>query len=191
MLIASLFALALAAADTPQPQAAPAEPAREARLPAGAPEDDYGFVAWCHGALSGHMELYNQVKDDLDVMSPPPPGNVEATRQAGEMYLGLYSRAMEAAEKASPTVIRPRAQQASARGYSSWTAVRAAATRDRTWAYVNWELPPRCEIAAKRLEERSPLFAEALRQSPVAVPDRRPVASSDAGAPGQGLRGTQ
>ena len=180
MLIGSLLALALAAPASPQatapqataPQAAAEAPVRDARLPPGAPEDDYGFVAWCHGALAGHMELYNIVKPDLDAMSPAPPGNVEAMREAGEMYLAMYTRAMEAAEKASTSAIHARAQAASSRGYSSWSAVRAAATRDRTWAYVNWELPARCEIAAKRLTERSDLFAEALRQSPGAAPSR-------------------
>jgi len=179
MLIGSLFALALVVPAVPQsdapqvtapPAAASDAPVRDARLPAGAPEDDYGFVAWCHGALSGHMELYNLVRTDLDAMSPPPPGNVEAMREAGEMYLDLYNKAMAAAEKASPTAIRTRAQAASARGYSSWSGVKGASTRDRTWAYVNWELPARCEIAAKRLQERSDLFAQALRTTPSAAP---------------------
>jgi hypothetical protein len=183
MLIASLLALALSA---PAPEAAPP---READIPASAPTDDYGFVAWCHGALSGHMALRPLVKDELDSLSPAPANDDEKQKEAGDEYLKLYSRAMTAAEKASPTVIKPRAQAASARGFGIWNAARSAEPRTRMWSYLMWELPPRCEIAAKRLVERSDLFAQALRTSPSAAPDPGPVASS--AAPAEGLRGAQ
>jgi hypothetical protein len=187
MLIASLFALAIAA------EAAPEAPARDPEIPASAPVDDYGFVAWCHGALSGHMALRPLVKQELDTLSPAPADDDEKQKAAGDMYLKLYSEAMAAAEKASPTAIKPRAQAASARGYGIWTAARNAEPRTRMWSYLMWELPPRCEIAAKRLEEKSALFAEALRTSPTAAPDLGPVATAqpDPATPGDGLRGTQ
>src|ERR1700744_4320001 len=34
-------------------------------IPPGAPSDDYGFVAWCYGALSESLTIYDQVKPDL------------------------------------------------------------------------------------------------------------------------------
>ena len=189
MLIGSLLALALAAEPAPAVATAP----RDADIPASAPTDDYGFVAWCHGALSGHMELRGLVKDELDRLSPPPPGDDDKQQAIGKEYLELYNRAMREAEKASASSIRGRAQQGSARGYGIWAAARAAEPRTRMWSYLMWELPPRCEIAAKRLEEKSALFAPALRTSPTATPDLGPVATAqpDPATPSDGLRGTQ
>jgi hypothetical protein len=186
MLIGSLLALALAAEAPPE-----AAPARDPEIPASAPTDDYGFVAWCHGALSGHMELRPLVKQELDTLSPAPADDDEKQQAAGAEYLKLYTRAMAAAEKASATSIRARAQAASARGYGIWTAARTADPRTRMWSYLMWELPARCEIVAKRLEERSNLFAQALRTSPSAAPDVGPVAAAEGGAPAEGLRGAQ
>ena len=165
MLTGSLLALALAAASGPAAAAAPTAPARDPDIPASAPSDDYGFVAWCHGALSGHMELQPMVKGELDSMSPAESDIDAKLQAAGKEYLALYERALRAAEKASPTPLQPQAQAASTRGYGIWTAARMADPRTRMWSYLMWELPPRCDIAAKRLEERSNLFAEALRPS--------------------------
>src|SRR5437868_6380970 len=110
MVIASLFALALAAApDGPiatspsarppaaapvmpaQPSASSATPGRDPEIPASAPVDDYGFVAWCHGALSGHMELHDRVKPELDKVSPG--GDDTELAKAGADYLTLYAKA--------------------------------------------------------------------------------------------------
>ena len=181
MVIASLFALALAASDGPistspdqratTPAVAsppPGQPERDAEIPSSAPADDYGFVAWCHGALTGHMELHDRVRPELDKVSP----GADDTKltAAGEEYLALYARALKAAEKASPTNIHDRGEQADAAGYRIWAAARAAEPRTQMWSYLMWELPPRCEVVAKRLEERSTLFAEALRPAPNAPP---------------------
>jgi hypothetical protein len=187
MLIGSLLALALAAEPAPGSDT----PARNPEIPASAPADDYGFVAWCHGALSGHMELRPLVKDELDNLSPPPPNDDVRQQEAGQEYLSLYTRAMAAAEKASAQAIRSRAQAASARGYGIWTAARTADPRTRMWSYLMWELPPHCEIAAKRLEERSDLFAQALRTSPTAAPEPVSPDAPTATGPAESLRGAQ
>lgn len=200
MVTASVLALLLAAADQPiatapaprpepRPAAAPAagearEPGRDPDIPASAPTDDYGFVAWCHGALSGHMELYQRVKPELEKVSPGQDD--KPLNQAGRDYLELYAKALKAAEAASPTNIHNRGVQANAAGYRIWAAARTAEPRTQMWSYLMWELPPRCEIAAKRLEERSTLFGQALRPpgpepaAPESEPGEAPVAAADA-----------
>ncbi|HTK33907.1 MAG TPA: hypothetical protein VL358_01300 [Caulobacteraceae bacterium] len=208
MVIASLFAFALAAADGPiatSPELRPAAPAaspapsaplgpvRDADIPASAPTDDYGFVAWCHGALTGHMELHDRVRPELQKVSPGSDDS--KLMAAGEEYLALYARALKAAEKASPSNIHNRGAEADAAGYRIWSAARAAEPRTQMWSYLMWELPPRCEIVAKQLEERSTLFAEALRPDPNAPPGPGPAATERAPADkpalaeAQGLRG--
>lgn len=197
MLSASLFALMLAAAAADEPvatspaareTAAAAAPQRPADIPASAPTDDYGFVAWCHGALSGHMELRELVKPELDALSPGDDDSAQLA--AGKEALELYSRALKSAEKASPVAIHNRALQSSGQGYRIWSAARTAEPRTRMWSYLMWELPPRCETAAKRLEERSSLFAEALRPgaenaaSPSLVDSSPALPAEPAGTPG-------
>ena len=93
-----LFALALLAADPTTPVAAdPAQQPPEAAvatqaaqvtdyLPKGAPADDYGFVAWCDGVLSGHMDLAAHLSDVL------PLDDVQ--QSIGHAYLRAYGKAM-------------------------------------------------------------------------------------------------
>ena len=185
MALASLFALALLAAD---PQAAPAavaapavaaaKPAKPAKpltpvqladaepLPPGAPADDYGFVAWCHGALAGHMDLFQVVKTDLNALPDPDPQATAAADaemlQAGAQYLAFYDQAMNAAEKASPELINPRRLEAEKIGLSIWAPAARAEAKTRMWSWVMWVLPGRCEYAAERLYEKSMLKGQAL-----------------------------
>ena len=62
------------AAEGPPPEAAPA--AEELPWPAGAPHDDYGLVAWCHGALTGYLDLHDQVMPEVTRIETTyrPPG---------------------------------------------------------------------------------------------------------------------
>jgi hypothetical protein len=75
-MLSTIVSIALAAAalqeavptspEAPRTQlVAPSARPNEAPLPAGAPSDDYGLVAWCHGALRGHLELAEQIADTL------------------------------------------------------------------------------------------------------------------------------
>ncbi len=187
MMVWPLLALALAADDgpistnvitrpvTPPPPvisyatATPPERAAGAALvpadiPASAPKDDYGFVAWCHGALQGHMDLYGAVKDELNSVSPDDSGDKEQM-QAGKDYLALYSRALKAAEKYSTRNIRTAGVAADERGRRIWSAAKAAEPRTRMWSWLMWELPPRCEIAARRLEKDAPLLGQILKDA--------------------------
>ena len=173
MPLASMFALALMAAEPPAaapkaaaavtaPKTVPDEP-----VPAGAPSDDYGFVNWCTGALSGHMTLYRVVKPELDALPDPRPQESAALdaaqTQAGREYLELYRKATEAAEKASPRPIGERGLTERRRGNAIWGTVRNSTDRKAVmWTWLSWELPGRCETAAERLYEKSLLNAQAL-----------------------------
>ena len=173
MPLASMFVLALMAAEPPAaaPKAAPAvaapKPVPDEPVPAGAPSDDYGFVNWCTGALSGHMTLYRVVKPELDGLPDPRPQESAALdaaqTQAGREYLELYRKATDAAEKASPRPIGERGLSERRRGNAIWNSVRSATDRKAVmWTWLSWELPGRCETAAERLYEKSLLSAEAL-----------------------------
>ncbi|MEO6376917.1 MAG: hypothetical protein ABIO37_02730 [Caulobacteraceae bacterium] len=169
-------------------------PENTGELPTGAPADDYGFIAWCHGALFGHMELYDAVKPELTKLErnkAEAAANAKLDKEqneAGREYLALYSRALLAAERAAPNGIHERGVAADAQGYKLWAAVRAAEPTTRMWAWLTWELPARCEIAANRLEEKSSLFAETFRRGgkdeapKPAADDAKDVAKSDAPA---------
>jgi hypothetical protein len=186
MIVATLFALALvqadpaAAAQTPADQAPPVAgapiatsgpaagqaPVGDGDVPRGAPSDDYGLVAWCRGALSGHMALYPIVAPELKSMerSDEEAADAKADQEqmeAGRDYLVLYERAMAAAEKASPAPLHERGVKLEAEGEAIWTAAKDAAPRPRMWTWLMWDLPGRCEVAANRLEHHEGLTAEA------------------------------
>lgn len=206
MLPALLLATLLA--QTPPADApAPAPPST-----GGAPADDYGFVAWCRGALSGHMDLYRQTLPEMTrvreeklaaATAGKPPGEAKRIREAsakeaahdaeldkqqlaaGREYLQLYTRALNAAEEAGAS--RTRGVDITGQGYRIWAAARAGAARDRMYSYLMWELPGRCETAAKALEQNSGLLGEAFRrETPLAAPssqEAEPTAAPPAEAP--------
>jgi hypothetical protein len=186
--------LARPAAPTPAKPAQPAAPAAEPAMQAAArltpnevpkldEADDYNFVAWCHGALAGHMDLYDAVKEELNTVSPGA-NHDEEQMEAGREYLALYSRALKAAEAASPKNIHPVGVASDNAGRRIWAAASAAEPRTRMWSWLMWELPPNCEIAAKRLEDKSKLFGQALKGA-----DKSPDLATNAPPANEGLRG--
>ena len=103
-----------AAAEPVQPPpdaAAPAEAAPEERWPAGAPHDDYQFVAWCYGSLRGYLDLHDQVMPEVTRIETTfrPPGRklsddlkvYSDMQKDGRAQLKAFQTAMTAAEKAS------------------------------------------------------------------------------------------
>ncbi len=232
MAFALLFALALtgvepaasspvdqSTADQPIAASAPHEPAAtpavdpkpltevqmEDALPDGAPKDDYGLVAWCHGALSGQVELDPIVEKDMDSLE----GKAKAAqRKASDVaiakehrrYLALYEKALLAAEKASPVAIHQKGVEAELQGYKIWGPTRNKAPIWRMVDWGNWEVPPACEKAAKRLYDHASLFGEALKSeaaasapaAPEAAPADAPPADQPKAAPVvDALRGPQ
>ncbi|MGC1301524.1 MAG: hypothetical protein WA840_04035 [Caulobacteraceae bacterium] len=168
-----LFALALAQAEPSAVAAAAAVTppvAEDGDVPKGAPTADYDFVAWCHGALSGHMALYTLVKPELKSIERPEEvaddekADVEQMK-AGREYLALYARALHTASKTHPKEMAARREKAEAEGEAIWDPAKSAEPRTRMWSWLLWDLPGRCEVAAKRLETRSGVLGAAFRTS--------------------------
>lgn len=158
------------AAEAPAP-AAPAEV--EFPIPPGAPEDDYGLVAWCYGALDGHMKLYDKVipeveriESEIAKIPGAPPADMQGykdQRAAGKETLKLFRSAMEAAEKASVKPISGYGAEALKRGSTVWFTIRESKDKKylaREW--MSWGLPGRCLPTAQRLQAKSSLFGQAL-----------------------------
>jgi hypothetical protein len=151
----------------------------EDAIPEGAPAPDYEFVAWCHGALAGQIELDPLVEKDMDAIEGKEKA---AERRAGDeaiaaqhkAYLRLYERALKAAEAASPVAIHQKGVDAELQGYRIWGPTRNKAPIWRMVDWGNWEVPPRCEKAAKRLYDRSTLLGAALKPEAEAAPAAAP-----------------
>ncbi len=172
-----IFALALLTADmqadapvasAPPPAAADATPvATQGQedpdyLPKGAPSDDFGFVAWCDGVLSGHMDLAAHLADVL------PLDDVQQT--IGHAYLRAYAKAMAGSSEGKTAEGKKRAEAARLDGWSRWEAARD--TPDRNLAvntYLAYQLPGRCEHAAERLSHDPHLFRLAPSEDEVAA----------------------
>ena len=169
MAVAPLFALALMMTGAAGAADAPPGPETEERLPAGAPSDDYEFVAWCYGVLGGHMELFKEVKPELDAISKRWNSVKEDAKDyaeqqaAGRDALKLFSASITAAEKASPQPIHDRGLAAAAKGRGMWSPAQFADKKLAAYSWMNWGLPERCETVAKRLQVRSLLAAPALQ----------------------------
>lgn len=155
---ATLLALALLLADPASADAPVSTRAADAALPnpaadllpQGAPEDDFGFVAWCHGVLSGHMDLAVRVQDKLPLD--------EAQTKIGKAYLAGYETALDAAPEGKTEAGRKRAVAAREDGWSKWEPARAVDHQLAADSYLAWQLPARCEHAAQRLAGRKDLF---------------------------------
>ena len=136
----------------PRIPAAPPVDINNLPIPVGAPSDDYGLVAWCHGALRGHMALAAQINE------------VDADQEAiGRQYLQSYEAALAAAPQSRTDEGARVAKAARETGYNSWAPARASQNRDtQKFTYLGWQLPGRCEHAAKRLSSNADLLGAAV-----------------------------
>ncbi len=153
------------------PAAAPAAPDR---LPAGAPADDYQFVAWCYGALRGYLEMHDEVMPEvtrIETQFRRPGSNLADDmkvyadmRADGRSKLTQFQAALTAAEKASLRPINVVGAQAVQLGRAVWTVHASNTTKAaKAQAWMSWTLPARCETVAKDLEARSALMGSAFR----------------------------
>jgi hypothetical protein len=145
---------------TPRIPAGPAVDPTNLPIPAGAPSDDFGLVAWCHGALRGHMELAEKI------------GEADEEQQTiGREYLKGYDLALAAAPEAKASGGAAVAAAARKTGYDSWESARTSGNREtQRYTYLGWQLPGRCEHAAKRISNNPNLFSAALT-TPTATTD--------------------
>jgi hypothetical protein len=130
-------------------------------IPPGAPTDDYGFVAWCYGALGEYLTIYQQVIPDLKDIDKlfgtsvqedePYSADVAAERVA----LKRFGAALDAAERASPTPIATQGAASIQAGRGIWSAAKLQPHRKLADAWLFWGIPKRCETAAKALKARS------------------------------------
>jgi hypothetical protein len=174
------FALALALAFAqPAPSegaAAPAPaaaPAAEEAWPAGAPHDDYQFVAWCYGALRGYLDLHDQVMPEVTRIESEfrRPGSkleddlkVYAEAQAqGRKDLKTFQAALTAAEKASIRPINQVGAAAVAKGHGIWIAPPGTPKARMAQEWMSWTLPARCETTAADLQKRAVLMGPAFK----------------------------
>ena len=158
------------AAEAPAPQAPASEPP-----PMGSPTDDYQFVAWCYGVLSGYLELHDQVMPEVTRIESTyrrPGANLaddlkvyaDEQRQA-EADLKRLHAAMAAAEKASLKAIDIQGAAAVQRGRAVWNAGPEVNKARLAQEWMSWTLPERCPATAEALEKRAGLLGASLRAS--------------------------
>ena len=186
------FAMFLAQpADAPAPAAAPAEEA----FPAGAPHDDYQFVAWCYGNLRGYLDMHDEVMPEVTRIESTyrPPGRKLADdlkvyadmQKSGRDQLKTFQEALTAAEKASMRPINQVGAEAVKRGHSIWVAGPEVTKARKAQEWMSWTLPARCETTAVALEQRSKLMGASLRANaePEPAPETAvPAPETPAGA---------
>jgi hypothetical protein len=117
-----------------------------------APADDYQKVAWCHGVLTGNMELAEQISS----IEPADP-KIQAI---GRSYLRAYEAALTLSGKGKTPEGFAVADTARQHGYAAWDGARKAEVHKAAYAYATWQLPGDCEHAATRISGHPNLFAE-------------------------------
>jgi hypothetical protein len=194
-----VFALALLGAEEPPTASVEPAPPPAAAAPAAAPmgaspiappTDDYGYVAWCYGAISGYVELYDRAMPDVIRIERawPTPSTEEninevypGQKKESETELKLFRRAMTAAEKASAQPIQTRGMAAIKRGRAVWTGSDTVTTAQLAQFWMSWTPPAKCEETARSLEKKAKLFGQALTYNTGPEPEAAPPA--DAAAP--------
>ena len=118
--------------------------------PEGAPQDDYQFTAWCRGVLEGHMALADRVQSILPLD--------EVQQKVGNAYLTGYDAALEAGKGAQSAEALQAAANARLAARGNWDRAMKADLELARDTYLAWQLPGRCEHAAKRVAGRDDLF---------------------------------
>ena len=196
MATALLFALALMAQDAPVTTAAPPPRTQPAATP---PSDEYGYIAWCYGALGGYIDLYDRVMPEvtrIETAFPGPDGAAAALKEYPAMRtqarsdLKIYASAITATEKASPRPISEYGAAAMKKGRSIWGGSETVDKARLAQVWMSWSPPGDCETRAKALEKKSNLFGQALNYNvksavpaqpePEAAPEPPPPAEEPA-----------
>jgi hypothetical protein len=173
------------------PEAAPEPAPAEEAFPAGAPHDDYPFVAWCYGNLRGYLDLHDEVMPEVTRIESTyrPPGRKLADdlkvyadmQKAGRAQLKTFQEALTAAEKASMRPINAVGAEAVKRGHAIWAAGPEVTKARKAQEWMSWTLPARCETVAAGLEQRAKLMGASFRVN--AEPEPAPAPAADAPPP--------
>lgn len=192
MATAFLLALAMLAQDAPVSTApkATAPPARTTPA-ATPPNDDYGYVSWCYGALGGYVDLYDKVMPEvtrIEKAFPGPDGFASAMKEYPAMRnqartdLKTYRSAIIAAEKASPRPISEYGAAAIKKGHSVWGGSDQVDKARLAQVWMSWSPPGDCESRAKTLETKSNLLGQALNYNVKSAIPTEPEAAPKADA---------
>ncbi|MBU1375611.1 MAG: hypothetical protein KKE02_22895 [Alphaproteobacteria bacterium] len=192
------LAIALALfAQTPDAGGAPAEApsavaAAEDRLPAGAPRDDYQFVAWCYGALRGYIDMHDEMMPEvtrIETQFRKPGTNLAddlkvyaQMQKDGKAQLKTFQSTLTAAEKASVRPINTIGANAVRLGRQIWNTGPDVTKARKAQEWMSWSLPARCESVSASLENRAKLMGATFRvneepAAPEAAPAETPPVS--------------
>jgi hypothetical protein len=183
-LAASLFLADQPAAQQAAPAAAPIaqQAAADQPVPTGAPSDDYQFVGWCYGVLSGYLELHDQVMPEVTRIESTwrRPGSklsddlkvYDVQQREGREDLKRFKAALTAAEKASLKPINVAGAAAIQRGRSVWNIGPDVTKARVAQEWMSWTLPARCPAVAQTLEKRAKLLGASIRANAQPEPAR-------------------
>lgn len=152
--------------------------------PNAPPTDEYGYVAWCYGALGGYASLYDRVMPEVTRIEKafPGPDGVQAAlktypelRVQAQKDLKTFASAITAAEKASPRPISEYGGAQVKRGAAIWQGADSVGKARLAQMWMSWSPPGDCEKRAKALEMKSSILGRALNYN---------AASATAQAPG-------
>lgn len=179
-------------ATAPEATARPVSAPTAERL--GAPTDDYGYVAWCYGAVSGYVDQYEKTMPEVIRIERafPTPSTEEniakvypEQRDSAVKQLATFRDAMTAAEKASPRSLAAAAQQGLSRGRGIWSGSALVTKAQLAQFWMGWTPPAECDARAKTLIAKSALFGQALAGNapPAPVEASAPVAEAPPAEP--------
>lgn len=151
--------------------------------PNAPPSDEYGYVAWCYGALGGYASLYDQVMPEVTRIEKafPGPDGVEASlktypelRAQARKDLKTFASAITAAEKASPRPISEYGGSQVKRGAAIWQGAGSIDKARLAQMWMSWSPPGDCEKRAKALEIKSSILGKALNYNAVSATTQAP-----------------
>lgn len=157
--------------------------------PNAPPSDEYGYVAWCYGALGGYASLYDQVMPEVTRIEKafPGPDGVEASlktypelRAQARKDLKTFASAITAAEKASPRPISEYGGSQVKRGAAIWQGAGSIDKARLAQMWMSWSPPGDCEKRAKALEIKSSILGKALNYNAVSATTQAPPPETQA-----------
>ncbi len=155
-----------------------------AQGPNSPPADEYGYVAWCYGALGGYANLYDRVMPEVTRIEKafPGPDGVAASlktypelRSQAQKDLKTFSSAITAAEKASPRPISEYGGSQVKRGAAIWQGADKVDKARLAQMWMSWSPPGDCEKRAKTLETKSTILGKALNYNAATAQTRAPT----------------
>lgn len=144
----------------PQKPAEAPKPSVEVFLP---PDDDFGYLAWCTGAIKEYLALYPQVMPEvirIEKAFPTANGGGDALKVYPELKaqaeydLGAFDAvltALEALETRPDGVPR---EESAKRGQALWDEVHKIGKARMAQLWMSWSPPARCDLARQRLTRR-------------------------------------